>query len=302
MTERVLSLKKAVSYLRMYKGRIFVIKVGGEVIGEPKLLDGFAEQIGMFHQLSIQTVIVHGGGPQATELARQLGIPVEIVGGRRVTSPETLEVAKMIFNGKLNTDVLAALRKHKVPGVGLSGVDGGLINAVRRPATRVVDEENGAIREVDFGLVGDVVSVDPAVIHHLLNGSFVPVVSALAGGSQGEVYNVNADTIAAQLACALKAEKLIVLTDVDGVLADADDPASLISALDYRRLEEMLSSVKGGMKAKLEACRLALKGGVARTHIISGMRPDSLLIEIFTNEGCGTLIEAATPRLDEASK
>ena len=129
------------------------------------------------------------------------------------------------------------------------------------------------------------------------------VVSALAGGSQGEVYNVNADTIAAQLACALKAEKLIVLTNVDGVLADENDPGSLISSLDYRRLEEMLSSgAKGGMKAKLEACRLALKGGVARTHIISGMRPDSLLIEIFTNEGCGTLIEAAMPKMDEASK
>jgi acetylglutamate kinase len=145
--------------------------------------------------------------------------------------------------------------------------------------------------------------VDPAVIHHLLNGSFVPVVSALAGGSQGEVFNVNADTIAAQLACALKAEKLIVLTAVDGVLADESDPASLISVLDYKRLEEMLSGgARGGMKAKLEACRVALKGGVPRTHIISGMRQDSLLIEIFTNEGCGTLIEGASPKLDEASK
>ena len=203
-------------------------------------------------------------------------------------------MAKFVFAGKLNTDLLAALHQFMVFGVGLSGVDGGLIQAHKRPSTNVTDAESGETQKVDFGYVGDVDSVNPEVVEHLLAGNFVPVISSLAGNEQGDVYNVNADTIATQLAISLGAEKLILLTSTQGVLEDADNPQSLISHMDQERLEAVLKqSAKGGMKAKLEACRDALKGGVPRTHIISGLKEDTLLIEVFTNEGSGTLIENA---------
>jgi len=294
MTEGINVLKKAAPYLRLYKEKTFVIKTGGEIFTSEATVDSFAEQVALLHELSIKVVLVHGGGTMATDLARRLGIPVEIVNGRRVTCADTLEVVKMVFNGKLNTDLLAVLRKHKVPGVGLSGIDAGLINASRRPVTRVTDEKSGETRDVDFGYVGEVVSVNPAVIVHLLAGSFVPVVSAMAGSGQGEVFNVNADTIAARLAVALKAEKLILLTTPLGVLTDVDDPMSLISHIERQELDGVIEGHSaGGMRVKLEACRDALDGGVPRTHIISGLRPDSLLVEIFTNKGSGTLIDVA---------
>ncbi len=292
MTHKINVLKKAAPYLRMYKGEIFAIKVGGEVFSDAQTLDCFVEQAALLHDLGIHLVIVHGGGTAATELSKRLDIPVEKINGRRITSAATLEVAKMVFNGKLNTDLLAALGKYGVAGVGLSGVDAGLITAERRPITSVTDAESGETRDVDFGLVGDIVSVDPSIIRHLLAGGFVPVVSAMAGGEDGAVYNVNADTIVVRLAAALEAKKLIVLTAAPGVLEDPNDPMSVISHMDRDCLEEIMEvSATGGMRAKLEACRDALDSGIPRTHIISGLKPDSLLVEVFTNEGCGTLIE-----------
>jgi acetylglutamate kinase len=213
-----------------------------------------------------------------------------------VTDAETLEVAKMVFAGKLNTELLAALQRSHVPSVGLSGVDGGVIRAERRPPVEMVDPDSGDSRTLDFGYVGDIEEVNPELIRHLLAGGYVPVVCALAGGDDGAVYNVNADTIAARLGVTLGSLKLILMTRVAGVLSDPDDHNSLISHMDRARLEEMLSSgAVGGMKAKLEACREALEGGVPRTHIISGLKADTLLTEIFTNEGSGTLIEASMP-------
>jgi acetylglutamate kinase len=293
MSQKILGLKNAVPYLRMFKGKTFVVKAGGGTLLDSAMLDNLAEQIGLLHQLNIKVVVVHGGGPQATEMSERLGVEVEQVNGRRVTNAETLDVAKMIFNGKINTDLLAGLQKHQVPAVGLSGVDGGLIRAARRPKVDVMDSETGETKEVDFGFVGDVTRVDVSVLEHLLEGAFVPVVSALAGGENGEVYNVNADTIAAHIAAGLHAEKLLILTSADGVLEQADDPDSLISHMDRQKLESLIESgAKGGMKAKLEACRVALDGDVRRTHILNGEVEDSLLTEIFTNEGCGTLIVA----------
>jgi acetylglutamate kinase len=292
MTEKIQVLKKAAPYLRMYKGKIFLVKIGGEVFAEDTTLNNFAEQVALLHQLGIKIVIVHGGGSLATALSKRLGIPVKTINGRRITSAETLEVAKMVFNGKLNTDLLAALQKYMVFGIGLSGVDGGMIQAHRRPATQVTDATSGETQKVDFGFVGDVDVVNPFVIQHLMAGDFVPVVSSMAGNENGDVYNVNADTIATQLASALHAEKLILLTSTEGVLENEKDPESLISHMDRDKLEKVLDeSATGGMKAKLEACRIALENGVPRTHIISGLKRDSLLIEIFTNEGSGTLIE-----------
>ncbi len=294
MPERINVLKKAAPYLHLYKGKIFVVKIGGEVFAKESILENFAEQVALLHQLGINVVIVHGGGSMATELSQRLGIPVKTINGRRVTSAETLEVAKFVFAGKLNTDLLASLHKFKVFGVGLSGVDGGLIQAHKRPSTDVTDAESGETEKVDFGFVGDVDSVNPQVVEHLLAGNFVPVISSLAGNEQGDVYNVNADTIATQLAIALQAEKLILLTSTQGVLEDEHNPESLISHMDQDRLDTVLKkSAKGGMKAKLETCRDALQGGVPRTHIISGVKLDTLLIEVFTNEGSGTLIENA---------
>jgi acetylglutamate kinase len=294
MNGRISGLRTAVPYLRLYKGKTFVIKVGGEVLADEQALTNFADQISLLHQLSIEVVVVHGGGAQASELSKRLGLEVETVGGRRVTDAETLEVAKMVFNGKLNTDLLSALEGSHVPSVGLSGVDGGMIRAHRRPPVEVDDPETGSSRTLDFGFVGDIDEIDPSLIRHLLDGGYVPAVSALAGGDDGAVYNVNADTIAARLAIELDAIKLVLLTSVIGVLSNPDDHNSLISHMDRAELDRILDGAAvGGMKAKLEACREALAGGVPRTHIISGIKTDSLLTEIFTNEGSGTLIEPA---------
>jgi len=299
MNERIKGLKTAAPYLRIFKGKTFVIKLGGEVLKSPDVLHRFTDQVSLLHQLTINIVLVHGGGAQASEMAHRLHLPVQKIGGRRVTCAETLEVAKMVFN-KLNTDILAALRRSFVPSVGLSGVDGGLIEAHRRPKMVINDPETGGERSVDFGHVGDIDAINPAVISHLLGGGYVPVVSALAGDDDGAVYNVNADTIAAKLAGAIKAEKLILLTNVAGVFSDPDDPTTLISHMDRELMEQMIEKgAEGGMKAKLEACREALAEGVPRTHIISGIKQDSLLAEIFTNEGSGTLIELTRPAWEQ---
>lgn len=292
MTEKIIGLKKAAPYLRMYKGKTFVVKAGGDVLSDGAVLDCLAEQVSLLHELGINVIFVHGGGPQATDLSERLGIPVETVNGRRITDAKTLDVAKMVFNGKLNTDILAALRKHEVAAIGLSGVDGGLIRARQRPVVKVTDASTGETRDVDFGFVGDVISVEAGIIHHLLSGSFVPVISAMAGGDNGAVYNVNADVIASKIASSLKAEKLIFLTDVPGVLREKGNPASLISHMDREGLDAIFNQgATYGMKVKLETSREALDSGVPRVHIISGLQPDSLLLEIFTNEGVGTLIE-----------
>lgn len=292
MAEKIIGLKKAAPYLRLYKGKTFVVKVGGDVISEQTVLEGIAEQVALLYELSINVILVHGGGPQATQLSVKLGIPVETINGRRITDSRTLDVAKMVFNGKINTDIIAALRKHKVPAIGLSGVDGGLIHARQRPVVKVTDATTGETRDVDFGFVGDVISVEKGIIHHLLAGSFVPVVSAMAGGDDGAVYNVNADVIASKIASALKVEKLIFLTDVVGVLKENGNPKSLISHMDSLGLGAIIKDgATGGMRVKLETSLEALSGGVPRVHIISGLQPDSLLLEIFTNEGVGTLIE-----------
>ena len=295
MTQMIIGMRSAAPYIRLFRGKTFVLKIGGEILQDAACLENLAEQVSLLNLLSIRVVLVHGGGTMATELSKRLGIPVETINGRRITNAETLEVVKMVFNGTLNTDLLAALRKAQVPGVGLSGVDGDLISAVRRPVTRMTDAASGETRDVDFGFVGDVVSVNTGVLEHLLKGDFVPVVSSLGAGGDGVVYNINADTVASQLAAALGAEKLILMTDRIGVLEDPDDPATLISHLDFAGLDEALEKhATGGMVAKLQACRAAVEGGVSRTHIISGLKPDSLLVEIFTNEGCGTLIERTT--------
>lgn len=287
----IAGLKGALRYVRAYRDHTFVIKLGGEVLADQEALDRVAAQIGLLSSLSIQVVVVHGGGPQATALSRRLGQEPTIVAGRRVTDDGALEVAKMVYSGVLNVDLLAALRANEVQGVGLSGVDADLITARRRPPVKIVDDA-GVNREVDFGHVGDVERVDPRVLTTLLQSRFVPVISSLAGDSDGAVYNVNADTVAESLAVALQAQKLIFLTGAPGVLRDRNDPSSLVTFADPDDLAALLASgaVAGGMRPKVEACIRAATGGVERTHIIDGRLSDSILLEVFTGSGCGTMI------------
>lgn len=287
----IAGLKGALRYVRAYRDNTFVIKLGGEVLADQEALDRVAAQIGLLSSLSIRLVVVHGGGPQATALSRRLGQEPTIVAGRRVTDDAALEVAKMVYSGVLNVDLLAALRANEVQGVGLSGVDADLITARRRPPVKIVDDA-GANREVDFGHVGDIDRVDPRVLTTLLQSRFVPVISSLAGDADGAIYNVNADTVAESLAVALQAQKLIFLTGAPGVLRDRNDPSSLVTFADPDDLAALLSSgaVAGGMRPKVEACIRAATGGVERTHIIDGRLSDSILLEVFTGSGCGTMI------------
>ncbi|MGE5091836.1 MAG: acetylglutamate kinase [Bacillota bacterium] len=290
-TRGIAGLKGALRYVRAYRDQIFVVKLGGDVLNDAEVLDQVAAQIALLSSLSIRLVVVHGGGPQATALSRRLGQEPVIVAGRRVTDDAALEVAKMVYAGALSSDLVAALREHRVQAVGLSGVDADLITAHRRPPVSLVDDA-GATREVDFGHVGDVDRVDPRVITTLVEARFVPVVASLAGDDEGNIYNVNADTVAESLAVALRAQKLIFLTGAPGVLRDRNDPSTLVTFADPDDLAGLMASgaLAGGMRPKVEACIRAATGGVERTHIIDGRAPDALLLEVFTGSGCGTMI------------
>ena len=284
-------LKGALRYVRAYRDHVFVVKMGGEVLADPHVLDQVAAQLALLHSLSIRLVVVHGGGPQASALTRRLGAEPVMVAGRRVTDDQALEVAKMVYAGTLNVDVLSALRRHAVQAVGVSGVDADLLSAKRRPPVEVTDDE-GNRKLIDYGHVGDITEVDPRILTTLLDQRFVPVVASLAGDRDGLVFNVNADTVAEQIAIALKAQKLMFLTSVPGVLRDRNDPSSLVAFADPDDLAELMASgaLTGGMRPKVESCVRAATGGVERTHIIDGKLPDALLQEVFTGSGAGTMI------------
>ncbi|MFA6093152.1 MAG: acetylglutamate kinase [Elusimicrobiota bacterium] len=298
MPDTIHALRQALPYVRLYKGKTFVVKIGGRILNKRDMLDSLVEEIALLHQVGIRIVVVHGGGPQATELSKRLGMEPVIVGGRRVTDAQTLEVAKMVYAGALNVDLLSSFRSHQTAAVGLSGIDAGLLTARRRSKKLIVPFPGAEPVEVDFGFVGDIIRVDPSILSNLLDGGCVPVISPLACDEQGTVFNINADSIAEALARALKAEKLLILTDVDGILRDPADPSSLASYIDIDGLERLRAqgSLSGGMLPKVEGASAALRGGVRRAHILNGTRPGALLMEIFTNSGCGTMI---TERLSE---
>ena len=290
-TKGIAGLKGALRYVRAYRDQVFVVKLGGDVLSEPETLDGVAGQLALLTSLGIRIVVVHGGGPQATALSRRLGLEPRLVAGRRVTDDGALDVAKMVYAGQINVNLLAALRDHRVQAVGLSGVDAELITAHRRPPVSVVDDSGATVR-VDYGHVGDIDRVDPRVLVTLMEARMVPVVASLAGGEGDEVFNVNADTVAEALAVALRAQKLIFLTGAPGVLRDRDDPSTLVTFADPDDLAGLMANgvLSGGMRPKVEACIRAATGGVERTHIIDGRAPDALLLEVFTGAGCGTMI------------
>ena len=283
----VSALKHAAPYIRLFKGKVFVLKVGGEVFADVADTRALMEQVGILHQVGIRVVLVHGGGPQATKLAAKLGLETKIVDGRRITDEPSLDVATMVLNGQINTRVLAACRDLEIPAVGISGVDAGLIRAHRRPP---VHREGDST--IDYGHVGDIDSVDPDVLQKQLDNGLMPVVSPLSCDSSGNILNINADTVAAAIAAELDAEKLILATGAPGILEDSNDPQSLISYVDRAALKKLGKdgNLADDMLPKAAAIDFALANGVNRVHIISYKAADSILLEVFTNEGKGTLV------------
>src|SRR6267143_2341557 len=235
-------LREALPYIQRFKGKTFVVKFSGKVTEDRDRLISLAEELALMHQVGIRLCVVHGGGKQLSELAAQMGIEQTIIDGRRVTDDATLEMAKMIFAGKINTDILSALRHRRVEAVGLSGVDGNIVHAERRPPKQILNRETGERSEIDFGHVGDVVEINSRLLTVLLDHGYLPVISSLGADSEGTVFNINADTIAAEIAVQLKAEKLILLSDVDGLYLRAGEPETKLSRLTAAEAEGLIRS------------------------------------------------------------
>lgn len=283
----VSALKHAAPYIRLFKGKVFVIKAGGEVFSDPEKTTALMEQVGILYQVGIRVVLVHGGGPQSTELASALGLDTTFVDGRRVTDGESLNVATMVLNGQINTRILATCRDLEIPAIGISGIDAGLIRAHKRPPV-----ERAGEAPVDYGFVGDIDSVDADILRKQLDNGLMPVVSPLSCDESGTILNINADTVAAAIAAELNAEKLLLATGAAGILEDVNDPTSLISYIDRKALKKLQESgsLADGMLPKAAAIDSAIANGVQRVHVISSKVPDSILLEVFTNEGTGTLV------------
>ncbi len=287
-------LREALPYIQRFKGQTFVVKLSGKVTEHQENLSSLAEELALLHQVGIRICVIHGGGKQLSELAKQLGVEQTIIEGRRVTDDATLEMAKMIFAGKINTDILAALRNRGIEAVGLSGVDGNIVHAERRPPKEILNRETGVRDKVDFGHVGDVVQINARLLTVLLDHGYLPVISSLGADTEGMVFNINADTIAAEIAVQMRAEKLILLSDVDGLYLTAGDSGTKLSRLTAAEAGEMISSgaASGGMIPKLQSIVVLLERGVHSAHIISGTKRNALLSEIFTDKGTGTMIVA----------
>ena len=287
-------LREALPYIQRFKGKTFVVKFSGKVTEDRDHLISLCEELALLHQVGIRICVIHGGGKQLSELAKKMGVEQTIIEGRRVTDDETLEMAKMIFAGKINTDILAALRHRGIHAVGLSGVDGNIVHAERRPPKEIVDRATGESAQVDFGHVGDILQIDARLLTVLLDQDYLPVVSSLGADAEGKVFNINADTIASAIAIQLKAEKLVLLSDVDGIYLQAGDPQTKLSRLSADQAEELINSgsATGGMIPKLQNIVQLLRRGVKSAHIINGNSRNSLLAEVFTDEGTGTMIAA----------
>jgi acetylglutamate kinase len=280
------ALRGAAPYIRMYKGKVFVIKASGGVFGDTASTRGLIEQVAILHQVGIRVVLVHGGGPQLTQVQESLGLTPRMVAGRRVTDAKSMEVTSMVLNGLVNTQILGICRELDISAVGVSGVDAGLVRAHKRPPVSV----DGQM--VDYGFVGDIDVIDVKVLQQLLDDGLMPVVSPVSADDNGTLLNINADTVAAGIGAGLKAEKLMLCTGAPGILESVDDPRSIVSYTDLAGLARLKAqgSLKDGMLPKAKAIEDAIRGGVRRVHVTSYKSPDSLLAEVFTNEGTGTLI------------
>jgi acetylglutamate kinase len=285
-------LREALPYIQRFQGKTFVVKLSGKATEDSANLASLVEELALLHQVGIRICVVHGGGKQLSDLALRLGIEQTIINGRRVTDDATLEMAKMIFAGKINTDILAALRNCGVEAVGLSGVDGNTVHAARRPVKEVLNRETGKSEQIDFGHVGDIVEINARLLNVLLDHGYLPIVSSLGADDDGMVFNINADTIATEIAVQLQAEKLILLTDVDGICARQGDPETKLSRLTANEAEALIHDgiATGGMIPKLQNIIALLERGVRSAHIINGTRRNALLSEVFTDEGTGTMV------------
>jgi len=294
----VSALKSAAPYIRMYKGKVFILKASGGVFGNADATRALMEQVAILHQVGIRVVIVHGGGEQLTGIQQSMGIETRMVAGRRVTDAKSIEVTSMVLNGLVNTQILGICRELSINAVGVSGVDAGLIRAHKRPPVKVGDET------VDYGFVGDIDLVDAKVLQQLLDDGLMPVVSPVSCDDKGVLLNINADTVAAAIGAALNAEKLILVTGAPGIMESLEDPHSLVSYTDLAGLKKLKDqgSLKDGMLPKAKAIEDAIRGGVRRVHCISYKTPDSVLAEVFTNEGTGTLIVADIKGLSAAEQ
>jgi acetylglutamate kinase len=276
-------LVEALPWLERFHGATVVIKYGGNAMINPELQRAFAEDIVFMRYVGIRPVVVHGGGPQISRMLDRLGIESEFRGGLRVTTPEAMDVVRMVLTGQVGRELVGLVNQHGPFAVGLSGEDARLFTAVRR--TTLVDGE-----EVDLGQVGDVGTVDTSAVDDLIAAGRIPVIATVAPDAEGVVHNVNADTAAAALAEALSARKLVVLTDVPGLYTDWPDTSSLTKRIDADALEKLLPSLESGMVPKMEACLRAVRAGVPRAHVIDGRVPHSVLLEVFTSEGVGTMV------------
>ena len=289
--EDITVLKQALPYIRRFKGSTFVVKLGGESMTSKEVLERLIEDVTLLHLVGIRVVLVHGGGVHVTRLAAQLGIETKFVGGRRVTDEDTLDVLKMVLAGKISVEILSMLKRKGVQAMGVSGVAAGVIEARRRAPTAVTGSDGEL---VDFGEVGDIERIDTHLISLLLDNGYLPVLSPLGADAEGNVLNINADTVACRLAASLEAEKLLLMTGALGVMGDIDDPTTLISRLSADEAREAISDgmIKGGMIPKVEETLRAIERGANQVHILSAVEPHQILLEVFTPAGCGTMIEA----------
>lgn len=271
-------LIEALPYIQRFRGRVVVVKFGGNAMVDPALAESFAEDIVLMRSVGIRPVVVHGGGPQISDLMERLGMVPEFRDGQRVTDAETVDIARMVLVGKVNREIVSAINVHGPLAVGVSGEDAGLILA--------------SARHPDLGFVGDVRAVNPAILERLLAEDLIPVVSTIGADASGQAYNINADAVAGALAEALLAEKVIYLTDIEGLLANLADPASLITRIDAGALGAMVDdgTLSGGMIPKIAACRQAVANGVASAHLLDGRVPHVVLLELFSDAGVGTMI------------
>lgn len=286
LIEKANILIEALPFIRNFYGKTFVVKYGGAAQVEDDLKDSFAQDIVLLNFIGIKPIIVHGGGPKISQTMKKMGKEPMFVQGQRVTDKETMDIVEMVLGGLINKEIVALINSHGGKAVGLSGKDGGLIKARKKLLRKPVDAGEEII---DIGLVGEVETVDPEILDSIEKGGFVPVISPIGAGGKGEAFNINADYVASAIACSLKAEKLILLTDVPGI---SDKKGVVLSTIGLKEIKKLIDNgtISGGMLPKVQACARAIEAGVGKTHIIDGRIPHSLLLEIFTKEGIGTEI------------
>lgn len=288
--EKASILVEALPYIKKFYGKTVVIKYGGHAMINDDLKKAVLTDVVLMKYVGMRPVIVHGGGPEITGMLNRLNIESNFVGGLRVTGRDTMEIVEMVLVGKINKDIVARINGYGGRAIGISGKDDGLLKAVKKPGR--VKRPDGTSEAVDIGFVGEIDRVSPDIVSTLIREGYIPVVAPVAVGDQGESYNVNADTAASALAVALKADKLIILTDVEGILEDRNDAASLISTVTREEVPVLVERgvLDGGMIPKVECCVRALDGGVQTTHILDGRVKHSILLEVFTDRGIGTMV------------